>query len=202
MSGTTGSIRVLLVDDDPLVRSGLRLMLGGARDIDVVGEAADGAQVPALVARHGPDVVLMDIRMPGVDGLTATENLRNGPRAPEVLVLTTFHADELVLRALRAGAAGYVLKDTPPQDIVAAVRKVSAGEPVLSPWGGPPPKTPGTKRGGRGPPTAGATAGPAPPGPGSGSPCWADASTRWPSRSDGGAATGRSRPSCTWRCRP
>ncbi|MBI0380765.1 response regulator transcription factor, partial [Streptomyces albiflaviniger] len=84
-------IHVLLVDDDAIVRAGLRLMLGGAPDIEVVAEAADGAEVPALVAAHRPDVVLMDIRMPGVDGLTATTGLRARPGAPEVLVLTTFH---------------------------------------------------------------------------------------------------------------
>ncbi|MFF0726351.1 response regulator [Streptomyces sp. NPDC004134] len=126
-------IAVLLVDDDPLVRAGLRLMLGGAGDIDVVGEAADGGEVPALVAAHAPDVVLMDIRMPHLDGLAATEALRRRAEPPEVLVLTTFHTDEHVLRALRAGAAGFVLKDTPPREIVAAVRKVAAGEPALSP---------------------------------------------------------------------
>ncbi|GAA4894456.1 response regulator [Streptomyces coeruleoprunus] len=127
------TIRLLIVDDDPLVRAGLTLMLGGADDIEIVGEAADGADVPALVGGLAPDVVLMDIRMPGVDGLTATEQLRSRPGAPEVVVLTTFHADEQVLRALRAGAAGFVLKDTRPADIVAAVRKVAAGDPVLSP---------------------------------------------------------------------
>ncbi|MEH6377939.1 response regulator transcription factor [Streptomyces sp. KLMMK] len=126
-------IRVLLVDDDPLVRAGLSFMLGGLPDILIVGEAADGSEVTALVDRHAPDVVLMDIRMPSVDGLAATEELRRREGAPEVVVLTTFHADEQVLRALRAGAAGFVLKDTPPAEIVAAVRKVAAGEPVLSP---------------------------------------------------------------------
>ncbi|RMI44159.1 response regulator transcription factor [Streptomyces triticirhizae] len=126
------TIGVLLVDDDPLVRSGLRLMLGAAEDIAVLGEACDGREVPALVAEHRPDVVLMDIRMPGMDGLAATERLRQRDPAPEVMMLTTFHADEHVVRALRAGAAGYVLKDTPPQEIVAAVRRVAAGEPVLS----------------------------------------------------------------------
>ncbi|MCX4694947.1 response regulator transcription factor [Streptomyces sp. NBC_01408] len=126
-------IRVLLVDDDAIVRSGLRLMLGGARDIELVAEAADGAEVPALVAAHAPDLVLMDIRMPGVDGLAATETLRARPGAPEVLVLTTFHTDGHVLRALRAGAAGFLLKDTPPQEIVKAIRTVAAGDPVLSP---------------------------------------------------------------------
>ncbi|MGK5627693.1 response regulator transcription factor [Streptomyces sp. URMC 123] len=131
--GGTGPVRVLLADDDPLVRAGLRLMMGGARDIRVVAEAANGAEVVPLVAEHRPDVVLMDIRMPVLDGLAATEALRCRPGAPEVLVLTTFDTDEHVLRALRAGAAGFVLKDTPPADIVAAVRSVAAGEPVLSP---------------------------------------------------------------------
>ncbi|MGW0970969.1 response regulator [Streptomyces sp. NPDC002516] len=126
-------IRLVLVDDDPLVRAGLTLMLGGADDIEIVGEAADGSEVEDLVDRVGPDVVLMDIRMPGVDGLTATERLRARERAPQVVVLTTFHADEQVLRALRAGAAGFVLKDTPPAEILAAVRRVAAGDPVLSP---------------------------------------------------------------------
>ncbi len=130
---TIRTIRLIVVDDDPLVRAGLALMLGGADDIEIVGEAADGAAVPALVDRLAPDVVLMDIRMPGVDGLTATERLRARPAAPDVIVLTTFHADEQVLRALRAGAAGFVLKDTPPAQIVDAVRKVAAGDPVLSP---------------------------------------------------------------------
>ncbi|MBW1597427.1 response regulator transcription factor [Streptomyces sp. JJ38] len=131
--GEHSAVRVLVVDDDPLVRSGLRLMLGGAPEVEVVGEAADGGEVAARVAAHAPDVVLMDVRMPGVDGLAATEALRRDERAPEVLVLTTFHSDDFVLRALRAGAAGYVLKDTPPADIVAAVLRVAAGEPVLSP---------------------------------------------------------------------
>ncbi|MGR4879714.1 response regulator [Streptomyces sp. LARHCF249] len=126
-------VRVLLVDDDAIVRGGLRLMLGGAPDIELVAEAADGAEVPALVASYRPDLVLMDIRMPGVDGLTATEALRSRPGAPEVLVLTTFHTDAHVLRALRAGAAGFVLKDTPPHEIVTAIRTVAAGDPVLSP---------------------------------------------------------------------
>lgn len=108
-------------------------MLGGADDLEIVGEGADGSEVGALVDRLSPDVVLMDIRMPVVDGLTATETLRRRPEAPEIIVLTTFHADEQVLRALRAGAAGFVLKDTPPTEIVAAVRRVAAGDPVLSP---------------------------------------------------------------------
>ncbi|MEU3689910.1 response regulator transcription factor [Streptomyces narbonensis] len=127
------TIRLIIVDDDPLVRAGLTFMLGGADDLEIVGEGADGREVPELVDRLAPDVVLMDIRMPHVDGLTATERLRALPGAPEVVVLTTFHADEQVLRALRAGAAGFVLKDTPPAEILAAVRRVAAGDPVLSP---------------------------------------------------------------------
>ncbi|MGW8747320.1 response regulator transcription factor [Streptomyces sp. NPDC055794] len=127
------AIRLLIVDDDPLVRAGLSLMLGGADDVEIVGEAADGDEVEALVDRTRPDVVLMDIRMPVVDGLAATERLRGRAEAPQIIVLTTFHADEQVLRALRAGAAGFVLKDTPPTEILDAVRRVAAGDPVLSP---------------------------------------------------------------------
>ncbi|GAB2715365.1 response regulator [Streptomyces bullii] len=127
------AIRLLLVDDDPLVRAGPSLMMGGAGDIEVVGEAGDGGEVEALVDRTRPDVVLMDIRMPTVDGLAATERLRGRADAPQVVVLTTFHADEQVLRALRAGAAGFVLKDTSPAAILDAVRRVAAGDPVLSP---------------------------------------------------------------------
>jgi DNA-binding NarL/FixJ family response regulator len=127
------TVDVLIVDDDPLVRAGLTMMLGGAPDLRVVAEAGDGGEVLALVDRHRPHVVLMDIRMPTVDGLTATEALRKRPGAPEVLVLTTFDADRHVLRALRAGAAGFLLKDTPPAQIVAAVRQVASGAPVLSP---------------------------------------------------------------------
>jgi DNA-binding NarL/FixJ family response regulator len=108
-------------------------MMGGAGDIEIVGEAGDGDEAVALVDRTRPDVVLMDIRMPSVDGLTATRRLRERENAPQVVVLTTFHADDLVLRALRAGASGFVLKDTPPAEIVQAVRRVAAGEPVLSP---------------------------------------------------------------------
>ncbi|WP_431947943.1 response regulator [Actinacidiphila sp. bgisy167] len=125
--------RVLIVDDDPLVRSGLRMMLSGAEDIEVVAEAADGTEVLPLVDAHRPDLVLMDIRMPRMDGLRATAELRRGTRPPEVLILTTFTTDGYVLEALRAGAAGYVLKHTPPAQIVAAVRNIAAGEPVLSP---------------------------------------------------------------------
>ncbi|WP_299950829.1 response regulator transcription factor [uncultured Modestobacter sp.] len=129
----TAPVRVLVVDDDPLVRAALAMVLGGADDLVLVGEAADGAEVPAAVARTGPDVVLMDIRMPRTDGLTATEQLTQQRDAPEVIVLTTFDADDQVLRALRAGASGFLLKDTPPATIVDAVRRVAAGEPMLSP---------------------------------------------------------------------
>ena len=122
--GAMTAIRVLLVDDDPLVRAGLSLMMGGAEDVEIVGEAADGGEVEALVDRTRPDVVLMDIRMPNVDGLTATERLRGREEAPQVVVLTTFHADDQVLRALRAGAAGFVLKDTPPAEILGSPRAV------------------------------------------------------------------------------
>ncbi|WP_186356116.1 response regulator transcription factor [Streptomonospora sp. PA3] len=127
------AIRVLIVDDDPLLRAGLAMMLGGAPDLEVVGEAGDGTAVAELVAGRRPDVVLMDIRMPSMDGLSATEELRSRAAAPEVVVLTTFDADEHVLRALAAGAAGFVLKDTPPAEIVEAVRRVAHGQPVLSP---------------------------------------------------------------------
>ena len=126
-------VRVLVVDDDPLVRAALAMVLGGAEDLELVGEASDGAGVPAAVDRAAPDVVLMDIRMPQVDGLTATERLQARRDAPEVIVLTTFDADDQVLRALRAGASGFLLKDTPPAAIVEAVRRVAAGEPMLSP---------------------------------------------------------------------
>jgi DNA-binding NarL/FixJ family response regulator len=126
-------IDVLIVDDDPLVRAGLIMMLGGASDIRVIGEAGDGAQALEQAQRHIPQVILMDIRMPIMDGLQATEVVRALPMPPEVIVLTTFDADRLVLRALRAGASGFLLKDTSPTEIVAAVRQVAVGKPVLSP---------------------------------------------------------------------
>ena len=133
MAGVSERIRVLVVDDDALVRAGLAMLLAGAEEIAIVGEAADGSEVAHAVAEHEPDVVLMDIRMPGMDGLAATELLRAGEDPPEVIVLTTFEADDDVLRALRAGASGFLLKDTWPADIVHAVRAVAAGEPMLSP---------------------------------------------------------------------
>ena len=126
-------IRVLLVDDDALVRSGLRMMLAGAANVDVVAEAADGHEVLGAVDLHRPDVVLMDIRMPRLDGIAATRLLVAQPDPPAVVVLTTFDADELVLRALQAGAAGFLLKDTPPAEIVRAIELVHAGDAMLSP---------------------------------------------------------------------
>ena len=126
-------IRVLLVDDDALVRSGLRIMLAGAANLDVVAEAAAGREVLGAVDLHRPDVVLMDIRMPELDGIAATRLLAAQPDPPAVLVLTTFDADELVLRALQAGAAGFLLKDTPPAEIVRAIELVHAGDGMLSP---------------------------------------------------------------------
>ena len=154
------TIRVLLVDDDPLVRAGLRLMLRSAPDINVVGEAADGAAAITAAAELVPDVVLMDIRMPGTDGVTATAAITAAanPRpaganagaaatsagaaaanpgaaaaTPRVVALTTFDADELVRQAITAGAVGYLVKDTPPAEIISAVQAVAAGQGVLSP---------------------------------------------------------------------
>jgi DNA-binding NarL/FixJ family response regulator len=131
--GVSTPVRVLVVDDDALVRSALALMLGGSPDLEVVGEAADGragiAQVDALL----PDVVLMDIRMPVLNGLEATAALHARPHPPRVIVLTTFDADDLVVQAVAAGADGFLLKDTAPAEIVAAVHSVVEGDPMLSP---------------------------------------------------------------------
>ncbi|OLF15226.1 response regulator [Actinophytocola xanthii] len=127
------AVRVLVVDDDPLVRAGLAMVIGGSPDLTVVGEAGDGSEVAAAVDAYAPDVVLMDIRMPTLDGHAATEQLRARPDPPEVIVLTTFDADEHVLRALRAGASGFLLKHTPPAEILRAISRVAAGEAILSP---------------------------------------------------------------------
>jgi DNA-binding NarL/FixJ family response regulator len=124
-------IRVLLVDDDPLVRAGLAMIIATATDMQVVGEAGDGEEAIDAVRTHRPDVVLMDIRMPNLDGIRATAQVRTLPQPPEVLVLTTIAADAYVLDALRAGASGFLLKDTPPAEIVAAVRQVADGVPSL-----------------------------------------------------------------------
>ncbi|WP_324652238.1 response regulator transcription factor [Georgenia sp. H159] len=130
---TAPAVRVVVVDDDGLVRAGLRLILGGSDGVEVVGEAADGREGLAVVERERPDVVLMDIRMPVLDGLTATRRLVEGRSTARVIVLTTFDTDEMVLTALRHGAAGFLLKDTPPEDLVAGVVRVARGEPMLSP---------------------------------------------------------------------
>ena len=126
-------IRIVVVDDDGLVRSGLRLILGGSDAIEIVGEAADGQAGLAVIERERPDVVLMDIRMPGLDGLAATRRLTERGSSARIIVLTTFDTDEMVLTALRHGATGFLLKDTPPTELVAAVHRVARGEPMLSP---------------------------------------------------------------------
>jgi DNA-binding NarL/FixJ family response regulator len=126
-------IRVLIVDDDALVRAGLSLMLREFDDIEVIGAIADGIEVTGAVNRHHPHVVLMDIRMPRIDGLAATESLRSRTDPPEVIILTTFDTDSHIRRALRVGASGFLLKHTPPGQIASAIRSVAAGEPMLSP---------------------------------------------------------------------
>ncbi|GHJ46979.1 DNA-binding response regulator [Catellatospora sp. TT07R-123] len=126
-------IRVLVVDDEALVRSGLRMILEAAGDIAVVAEARDGAEAVDAARRHRPDVVLMDVRMPGTDGLTGAAAVAQLPEPPRVIMLTTFDLDEYVHAALRAGAVGFLLKDTPPRDLAEAVRTVAAGNAMLSP---------------------------------------------------------------------
>jgi DNA-binding NarL/FixJ family response regulator len=125
--------RVLLVDDDALIRAGLRAILDAEQDLTVVGEAADGAEVPAAVARVNPHVVVMDVRMPAIDGIQATRQLLTLASPPVVLVLTTFENDDYVYEALRAGASGFLLKRARPAEIVEAVRVVAAGESLLFP---------------------------------------------------------------------
>ena len=126
-------IRLALVDDDPMVRAALGMMLGGNSGITVVGEASNGEEALAVVPESGAEVVLMDIRMPVRDGLSATEVLLQRHPALKIIVLTTFDTDDMVLRALRLGAAGFMLKDTPPARLVEAVRTVASGQPMLSP---------------------------------------------------------------------
>jgi DNA-binding NarL/FixJ family response regulator len=126
-------VKVLLVDDDALVRAGLQLILSSAEDLVVIGEVDDGSRAVAAVREHRPDVVLMDIRMAEMDGITATAALRRLDSPPHVIVLTTFQADEQVMSALRAGASGFLVKDTPPADIINAVRVVASGAAIISP---------------------------------------------------------------------
>lgn len=126
-------ISVLIVDDQELMRMGLTMVLDAQDDISVVGEAADGNSAVEAVRELKPDVVLMDVRMPGVDGVTATSRITASDSATRVLVMTTFDLDEHVLGALRAGASGFLLKDTPPDDLISAVRSVAAGDAVVSP---------------------------------------------------------------------
>lgn len=127
-------VRVAIVDDEHLVRTALRLVIDGEPDLTVVAEAADGDAALTVVDERRPDVVLMDVRMPGRDGLSATRELLARPGPPSrILMLTTFGSDDLVLGALQAGALGFVLKDTPPSQILDAVRTVAGGNPVLSP---------------------------------------------------------------------
>ena len=126
-------IRVLVADDERLVRAGLRRILETDDGISVVAEAGDGAEAVAAATRCRPDLALLDVRMPGVDGLAAAAKIAAAPEAPKVVMLTTFDVDEYVHRALRAGAVGFLLKDTPPRDLIAAVHTVSAGHAMLAP---------------------------------------------------------------------
>ena len=126
-------IRTLVVDDQSMVRAGLRMLLADEPDIAVVAEASNGEEAVAQAARHRPDVVLMDIRMPVLDGLGATRRILAADEAAKVLILTTFDLDDYVYEALHAGASGFVLKDEPPEQLIAAVRTVAAGDALLSP---------------------------------------------------------------------
>ncbi|GIK76404.1 MAG: DNA-binding response regulator [Acidobacteria bacterium] len=127
------SIRVLVADDQSMVRAGFRMLLSGEEGIEVVAEARDGLEAVAKAARCGPTVVLMDIRMPELDGLEATRRILAADPAARVLILTTFDLDEYVYEALSAGASGFVLKDDPPEQLIAAIRTVAAGDALLSP---------------------------------------------------------------------
>jgi DNA-binding NarL/FixJ family response regulator len=129
----TKPVRVLLVDDQPLLRTGFRMVLGGEADLDVVGEAGDGAEAVELARRLLPDVVLMDIRMPRLDGVAATRAIVAARLPVRVLILTTFDLDEYVVGALRAGASGFLVKDVPAEDLITAIRTVAAGEAFVAP---------------------------------------------------------------------
>ncbi|WP_327377869.1 response regulator transcription factor [Streptomyces sp. NBC_01216] len=130
---TAGPVRVVLADDQPLVRSGLRLVMADHPDLEVVGEASTGAEAVQLVSETRPDVVVMDIRMPGMDGIEATRQITTGPTATRVLVLTTFDEDDYVYGTLRAGASGFAVKDMALHDILAAIRVVAAGDALIAP---------------------------------------------------------------------
>ncbi len=127
------SIRVLIADDQSMVRAGFRMLLSDEEDIDVVAEASDGLEAVAKAARFTPTVILMDIRMPELDGLQATRRILDADAGARILILTTFGLDEYVYEALRAGASGFVLKDDPPEQLIAAIRIVAAGDALLSP---------------------------------------------------------------------
>ena len=127
------SIRVLVADDQSMVRAGFRMLLGGEEDIEVVAQAANGLEAVEKAARFRPTVVLMDIRMPELDGIEATRRILAADKAARILILTTFDLDEYIYEALKAGASGFVLKDDPPEQLIAAVRTVAAGDALLSP---------------------------------------------------------------------
>ena len=132
----TERIRLVIADDQPLLRTGFRMILEAERDMAVIGEAGNGEEAVALTRRLGPDVVLMDIRMPVMDGVEATRRITSAPGSgsgPRVLILTTFDLDEYIVQALRAGASGFLLKDVPPEELAAAIRVVAAGEALLAP---------------------------------------------------------------------
>src|SRR5436189_4567672 len=126
-------IRVLIADDQELVRTGFRVILNAEPDLEVVGEAGDGREAIEAVSTVSPEVVLMDIRMPNLDGIEATRRIAKGARSPRVLILTTFDLDEYVYEALRAGASGFLLKDAPAAQLVTAIRVLADGEALLSP---------------------------------------------------------------------
>ncbi|MGC5012682.1 response regulator [Streptosporangium sp. DT93] len=131
MSGEV--IRVMLVDDQELLRAGFRMVLGAHPDVEVVAEAGNGAEAVALAGRVAVDVVLMDVRMPVMDGVEATRLIRSAPEGPRVLILTTFDLDDYAFAALKAGASGFLLKDVPPSDLVSAIRSVHSGDAVVAP---------------------------------------------------------------------
>jgi DNA-binding NarL/FixJ family response regulator len=127
------TIRVLVADDQSMVRAGFRMLLGGEEDMEVVAEASNGIEAVAQAARFNPGIILMDIRMPELDGLQATRRILAADKTARILILTTFDLDEYVFEALRAGASGFVLKDDSPEQLIAAIRTVAAGDALLSP---------------------------------------------------------------------